>query len=53
MKRPRQEPTTIYLKNGKKIQRVIRETEYTYYVIYNGRRISVGYCAGKWYAVYI
>ena len=52
MKRPRHEPTEIYLKSGRKIMRVIRHGEYYNYIIYNGHRVRVEWSAGKYYTTY-
>ena len=44
--------TTIYLKNGKTIKRVIHQGYYNHYVIYNGRVMSVEFSCGRWYQIY-
>lgn len=44
--------TTIYLKNGKTIKRVIHNGYYQRYVIYNGKVMSVEYICGKYYQKY-
>lgn len=52
MRRQRNETTEVILKNGKKVNRVIRVGEYGTYIIYNGRRRRVLYIAGDYFEVY-
>lgn len=48
-----EEATTIILKNGKKIKRVIRiNPQGRRYVRYNGRNIGVEYSCGEYYQIY-
>lgn len=46
------EPTEVYLKSGKKVRRVIRETAYGNFIIYYGRKLKVVYNCGRYYEVY-
>ena len=50
--RRRNEPTQIILKSGKKVYRVIRHGDGWNYIIYNGYRKKVQWCAGNYYEVY-